>query len=108
METIQDINNVIFFSQISLIEIAIKQNVGKLPDFAVTVEQVYQQALADGFTFLPIQNQYLYNYQKIPLNPIHRDPFDRPLVATALTENATVFSADKKLNLYDEVVEVRW
>ena len=66
--------NTIFFSQISLLEITIKQKIGKLPLFNATIEEIYIQAIADGFTFLPITNKHLFNYNNIPIFEQHRDP----------------------------------
>ena len=108
MKLIQQPDNVIFFSQISLFEISIKQKIGKLPAFYATIEEIYAQAVKDGFTFLPIQNHHIYNYNKIPLLKDHRDPFDRLLIATALEERAIVLSADEQLRLYADIVNVVW
>jgi len=108
MRLIQEPDNIIIFSQISLFEISIKQKIGKLPAFRVTVEEIYNQAIKDGFTFLHIQNQHIYNYNRIKLIEDHRDPFDRLLIATALEENATILSADQKFNFYDDLVKVFW
>ena len=96
MKLIQQPDNVIFFRQVSLFEISIKQKVGKLPEFYATTEEIYEQAITDGFTFLSIKNQHIYNYNKIPLLKDHRDPFDRLLIATALEESATILSADQQ------------
>jgi PIN domain nuclease of toxin-antitoxin system len=108
MTSIRKPDNVILFGQISLFEISIKKKVGKLPAFYATVEEVYQQALNDGFTFLPIQNQHIYSYNKVRLIEDHRDPFDRLLIATAFEENAIILSADEKLSLYADLVTVYW
>ena len=87
MNIIQDENNTIFFSQLNLFEISIKQTIGKLPDLKSGIDEIYHQAIKDNFTFLPIQNQHLFNYQKVPFFEEHRDPFDRLLIATAYEEN---------------------
>jgi PIN domain nuclease of toxin-antitoxin system len=108
MEVIQQTNNTIYFSQLSLFEISIKQAIGKLPAFSASIEKVYRQALNDGFTFLPIQNQHIYLYSKVTLLKTHRDPFDRLLIATAMHESATILSADDKLGLYKDLVTVLW
>jgi len=108
MTLIRQPDNVIFFSQISLFEISIKQRIGKLPNFYATIEEIYTQAMNDGFTFLTIQNQHIYNYNKIPLLKDHRDPFDRLLIATALEESAIILSADEQLRLYADIVSVLW
>ena len=108
MKMIQDPDNIILFSQISLFEISIKQKINKLPAFYATIEDVYQQAIIDGFAFLSIENQHIYQYNNIPLIEDHRDPFDRLLIATAIHEDAVVLSADEKLNLYPDLVKVFW
>lgn len=84
MEILKDPKNIILFSQISLFEIAIKQKIGKLPSFYATVEEVYKQAISDGFTFIPIHNHHIYRYGQIPFPDQHHDPFDRLLIAKAI------------------------
>ena len=108
MDIIQDNANAILFSQVSLYEIAIKQAIGKLPDFQSDIDEVYHQALRDKFTFLTIQNHHLYSYRRVPLFEEHRDPFDRLILATAYEENAVILSADKNFKLYKGFVEVLW
>jgi PIN domain nuclease of toxin-antitoxin system len=108
MNLIRDLDNTILFTQISLFEIGIKLKIGKLLAFSSTVQDVYQQAIEDGFIFVTIQNQHIYNYEKVPLFENHRDPFDRLIVATAIIENAIILSADEKLAIYDNFVKVLW
>ena len=67
MKLIREPENVILFSQVSLFEIGIKQKVGKLPKFEATTEEIHNQAMQDGFTFLSIQNEHIYKYSNIPL-----------------------------------------
>jgi PIN domain nuclease of toxin-antitoxin system len=108
MKLIQQPDNVIFFSQVSLFEISIKQKIGKLPNLLAAIEEIYRLAINDGFIFLTIQNQHIYNYNKIPLFKDHRDPFDRLLIATALEESAIILSADEQLGFYADLVKVIW
>jgi len=49
-----------------------------------------------GIILLPIKDDYLDNYDNIPLFENHRDPFDRLILATAFTEKLQVISADEK------------
>lgn len=106
MKEIQDKDNTILYSQISLFEIAIKQAIGKLPLFKANIAQVNAQAITDGFTFLPIQNVHIQVYNKIPLIQEYRDPFDRLLIATGFEENAVVITADKNFPLYSQLIQV--
>jgi PIN domain nuclease of toxin-antitoxin system len=108
MNEIQNPTNIIFFSQVSLFEIAIKQKIGKLPLFQVTISEVYEQAIKDELTFLHVHNNHIEAYENVPLLPEHRDPFDRLLIATAYQENLTILTADKNFDLYPEFIKVIW
>ncbi len=84
------------------------QKIGKLPAFYASIEEIYQQGIKDGFTFLTIQNQHIYNYNNIALLEDHHDPFDRLLIATANVEDSAIISSDEKFMLYPDVVKVIW
>jgi PIN domain nuclease of toxin-antitoxin system len=66
LKELQNPTNEIFFSQVSLFEIAIKQTIGKLPDFIASITDVYEQAIKDDFTFLPIKNSHIERYETVP------------------------------------------
>jgi PIN domain nuclease of toxin-antitoxin system len=108
MSLIQNPANSILFSQVSLLEIAIKLKIGKLPNFTASIEDVYEQAVKDGFQFIGLQNQHVFNYAFVPLFDEHRDPFDRILISTAIQENAILLSPDAKFKLYDNLLKVLW
>ena len=108
MQQIQDTSNTILFAQISLFEIAIKQKIGKLPLFQAAISEVYEQAIKDNFTFQPLHNNHIEAYEKVPLLPEHRDPFDRLLIATALDGKLIVLTADKNFSLYSQLIKVYW
>jgi PIN domain nuclease of toxin-antitoxin system len=108
MSVIQNPANEILFSQVSLLEIAIKLKVGKLPNFIASVKDVYLQAVSDGFNFIGIENQHIFAYDDVPLYDEHRDPFDRLLISTAIEKNAALLSPDSKLQLYNNLVKVLW
>ncbi len=108
MKEIQHPANIILFSQISLFEIAIKQKIGKLPLFQATIPEVYEQAIKDDFTFLPLHNNHIEAYKKVPLLQEHRDPFDRLLIATAHEDKLIVLTADRNFNLYPQLIKVIW
>ncbi len=99
-------NNPIWISQVSLYEIAIKQKIGKLPEFTLTTEELIGQMSADGFHLLPIKNTHISAYESIPLFPEHRDPFDRLILATAMDEDFYVISADENFKLYVPLVRL--
>lgn len=79
-------------------EIAIKISLGKYTlaeDFAEFMES---QIRENDFTVLPITVEHAAVIAKLPFH--HRDPFDRLLIAQAMTENVPVLSADEVLDLY--------
>ena len=71
-------------------------------------KQLIDQAQQDGFNELPIANKHISAYEQVPFFEQHRDPFDRLILATALTENWPVISADEKFQLYNDIVEIIW
>ncbi|NBE81068.1 type II toxin-antitoxin system VapC family toxin [Micromonospora rubida] len=85
----------IFLSSVSLWEIAIKQTTGKLAGPADLVERVRDM----GFRELPVTHAHAIAAGRLPLH--HRDPFDRMLVAQAVTEGLTLVSRDASIALYD-------
>ena len=95
-----DINNNIYVPEICLLEIAIKQKIGKLPQLSWDTKTIEYQILKDGFYTMPIKTAHIFQYQFVPLNSEHRDPFDRLLIATAISENMFLLSADRKFNRY--------
>lgn len=92
--------NTIWISQISLFEIAIKQKIGKLPEFMLPTDALINQLYQDGFQLLFLKNVHLTAYNSIPLLADHRDPFDRLILASAFAENLTVISADERFHHY--------
>ncbi|MFF5055215.1 type II toxin-antitoxin system VapC family toxin [Micromonospora sp. NPDC000663] len=85
----------IFLSPVTLWEITIKQSTGKLagpPDLAERVRDM-------GFRELPVSHAHAIAAGRLPSH--HRDPFDRMLVAQAITEGLTVASRDASIALYD-------
>ena len=108
LDILQNTENVVYFSQISLFEISIKQSLGKLPNFSVSVEDIHNQALLDGFSFLVIENSAIFNYYSIPLLNEHRDPFERLLISSAIQQDATLLSADEKFKFYPNILKLLW
>lgn len=98
--------NSVWVSQVSLYEIAIKQKIGKLPEFDLTVEALLSQTRMDGFRLMPIKNTHIAAYDHIPLFPDHKDPFDRLILATALSERLPVISADENFRLYVSQIQL--
>ena len=97
-QTILDASNNKYLSMTSAWELAIKIGIGKL-DFAGRAAGFMRLVENNGFTLIPITTSHLTTYESLPF--IHRDPFDRLLVATAITEQMTIITADENIARYD-------
>ena len=86
---------VVFVSAASWWEISIKAAAGKLP---VEPERLQARALAAGFEPLPVTWTHALAVHGLP--PLHRDPFDRMLIAQAQLENLSLVTADERLAVY--------
>jgi PIN domain nuclease of toxin-antitoxin system len=95
---ILDTSNIKYLNIASAWEIAIKLSIGKL-DIAGNTADFIHDAETNGFIFVPIKTVQLTALEKLPL--LHRDPFDRLLIATAISEQMTLISADKNIAQYD-------
>jgi PIN domain nuclease of toxin-antitoxin system len=86
-----------FVSQVCAIEIAVKQSVGKLklpPPFETDFRNAFMQMVSRlGGEVVDIDLRHVAAMARLPL--IHRDPFDRLIIAQALTENLTIISRDR-------------
>lgn len=95
---ISDLSNEVLISPASYWEIAIKVSLGKyqIPgSFQIWIER---QLLINSFETLPIQIAHAAKVAALPFH--HRDPFDRLLIAQALTENIPIISVDNRFDQY--------
>lgn len=90
-------DNDLLFSPASLWEIAIKNTLGRR-DFQVDPRQLRRGLLENGYGELPITGEHAVNVESLPA--LHKDPFDRMLVAQALTEGVTLLTSDARLADY--------
>jgi len=88
-------NNMVFVSSISIWEIAIKRNLGKLE----APDNLQEEIKLHRFTPLKINYDHAELAGKLP--DIHRDPFDRMLIAQAIIEKLTLVTRDKIIPGYD-------
>ena len=87
-----------YVSIASLWEFAIKYSIGSLR-FEGGISHLWEMILKNGFTILPIERSYLDGIIGMPY--IHRDPFDRLIVATAAAEDMTILTVDENIQKYD-------
>ena len=94
----------LWISIASLWEISIKVNLNKL-DLSDDYEKFIPHQIAiNNIEILPVNLQHLIVLTKLPLH--HRDPFDRLLIAQAISEEVPIISVDKKFDLYE--VDRQW
>jgi len=103
---LEDVSNKIFVSQVSLMELAIKKSLNKLPEFVPDISVVRDQLLNNGFDLLKLKDEHIFAYQHLPFYKEHKDPFDRFLIATAQQENFTLVTTDAKFQMYTSLVEI--
>jgi len=100
---IRDRSNPIYISIASAWEVAIKISIGKLDEIESVANFLYDAKIND-ITILPINPSCLTILETLPL--LHRDPFDRLLIATALSEQMTLITADENSPKYE--VSIIW
>jgi len=98
-----DPSNEVMVSLASAWELCIKASVGKLKgDSSLLVgdEASFKRALeTSGLLMLPIVPAHIFAVRNLQMH--HRDPFDRLIVAQAMTEGMTLITADRRLDVYE-------
>ena len=99
-ELLENSSNAIYLSLVSIWEVAIKVNLGRglvlshpFPEF------IDDQLNTNRFQVLNINISHLKRVAELPL--IHRDPFDRLLVAQSLADDLPIISSDRAFDMYD-------
>ena len=90
-------DNELLFSAASLWEVAIKRGLGR-EDFKVDARLLRRGLLDNGYSELPIISDHVVATESLPL--IHKDPFDRVLVAQATVEGVTLLTTDSLVAQY--------
>jgi len=94
---IGDAENQLLFSAASLWEIAIKSGLGR-KDFQAEARVLRRGLLDNGYSELPISSDHVVATDSLP--PIHKDPFDRILIAQAMVEGITLLTGDRQVARY--------
>jgi len=100
---LEDSANEVFYSAASLWEIAIKAALRR-SDFRVDLALLRSGLAAMDFVELPVSGAHAERLASLP--PIHKDPFDRMLVAQSLAESLVLLTNDATLAGYGEGVKV--
>lgn len=98
-----DPENELIFSAASIWEIAIKQGLHR-PDFEIDARMLRRGLIDNGYVELPITSDHTLAINTLP--PIHKDPFDRLLIAQATVEGITLLTDDATVAQYHGPVKM--
>ena len=96
-DEIENPANELVFSAASLWEVSIKSALGR-PDFSVDSRLLRRGLLDNGYHELPITGEHAVGLAALP--PLHKDPFDRILIAQALAEALVLMTVDERIAKY--------
>ena len=92
-----DPDNDLIFSAVNIWEIVVKRGLNRA-DFGVDPLAFRRRLLAAGYEEIPVTSLHALELSGLPL--IHRDPFDRLLIAQAIAEDARLVTADGRIAFY--------
>lgn len=95
--------NELLFSAASLWEVSIKRALGR-KDFTADPRSLRRGLLDNGYGELPIMSDHVVAIDSLPA--VHKDPFDRVLVAQAMVEGVTLLTTDSLLTQYPGSIRV--
>ena len=94
---ILDEQNELFFSPASIWEVVIKHSLGR-SDFTVDPHLLYSSLSENGYTQIQIASKHVLLTGTLPL--IHKDPFDRILLAQSIVEGISLLTSDEMIAKY--------
>lgn len=95
-EVVDDPSYTVHISAVAWFEIAVKNRLGKLD---VPIGPLRRRLIEAGFLELAIDGNHAEQLEQLPLH--HRDPFDRMLIAQALSEEMTIVTSDAEFQQYE-------
>jgi PIN domain nuclease of toxin-antitoxin system len=98
---VTDGNNAVYFSAASIWEISIKKSLGR-SDFKLNAEVLQRALLDNGYQEIPVTGLHALATGDLPM--LHKDPFDRILLAQAKCEGVSLVTSDGILRQYSEPV----
>ena len=102
---IEDTQNTLSITVISLWEIAIKRSIGKLK-LTASLMDIQNLISTKEVSMLPLTVEHLETLETLAYQEKHRDPFDRLIISQAITENLTLISNDTHFRDYP--VQILW
>jgi len=98
LQALEDENNHLLFSLVSVWEMQIKIQLGKMQLSLPLKDLIESQEQANELKVLPVTREHIFALDSLPFH--HKDPFDRLLIAQGMVENAIIVSGDPKLSTY--------
>ena len=102
-ELIENPDNTLYFSAASIWEIAIKSSLGR-EDFKADSRLIRRGLIDNGYREVAISSEHAAGVQALPL--IHKDPFDRLLIAQSLVEGMPLVTVDPILSQYPGMIQL--
>lgn len=102
-ELCKDPENILLLSVVSIWEMQIKSQLGKLK-LRMPLPELIREQQENGIEILPVEPNHTFALDSLPNH--HKDPFDRLLIAQAIVEGAVLVSADPLIKQYP--VSVEW
>jgi PIN domain nuclease of toxin-antitoxin system len=96
---LHDYENALYLSMASAWEVAIKASTGRFSGLNGGIRTFLDKLEHIPISLVPIMSSHLETLESLPL--IHRDPFDRLLVAVAKTDGMAILTADQNIHKYD-------
>lgn len=94
-----DSSSVLYFSSANIWEIVLKRGLGR-DDFKVDPLRLLKQLVINGYEEVAVSSDHALAAEVLP--PLHKDPFDRILIAQARTEGMLLLTADSQVSLYGD------
>ena len=100
---LQNANYQLYFSAVNLWEISIKRGLGR-QDFRLNPSLLYRGLIENGYTELVVKSFHCVALKQLPV--IHKDPFDRMLVAQAVSEGMLLLTSDSVIAEYPGPIQL--
>lgn len=101
---IEEIQTINYISIASIWEIAIKVSLGKLK-LSISLNELKNEIFKNGFEILPLDFEHIITLSNLENH--HKDPFDRIILAQAISEKLTLISKDQNFKLYKQI-DILW
>ena len=102
LDIIENPENDIYISTVSLWEIAIKQSINKLDLKGLEIPDLVQICQEQNIKIVQLPVSAVTKYRNLPVKEKHKDPFDRALISLCISDDYVFLSHDSKLEQYEK------